>query len=630
MRNFKAIIGLVLLAGGVFSSSAADWNVRQEGESARHLRQADGVASDEFLIFGYCQGYATGLGQAGTLRAMIEIPAATCAEWGEATLEGVRIGFGEAKKSTVTIFIREDDMNSAPVYTQKVDLAVSNGWNQVMLDTPYKLKGQKFYLGYEFANCGSGEYPIGVDDVPTNNTLGDFIAVGNNWEHIGTMFGSICIQALINGDYLPKNCVSGLELYTPANVKPGEQFFAQAEVVNQGVKAVNSLDITCTVNGVKAEDIAWTIEPSIIPQGEHAIVTVSGIVCETVAAQNIVKVEIAGVNGVDNESADKVTPVAYVACYEEGYPKKMVVEEWTGTWCGWCVRGISAMRIMRETHPDDFIGLAIHYGDAMQISNYTQFINQWAISYPGCAINRTYKLDPSPDSLEEAYQLLKDDTSFATVKSLTADYDPSDADLIKVSADVELAAPLTEGDLSLVFVITEDEVGPYYQYNYYSGGAYGPMDGWENRASRVPLMFNEVVRSSSNVFGIPESLPANMEAGTVYNYTGTLQKGVMQHFSLSYLTAMILNGKTGEVVNGAQISLAQAGLDGVDAVEITIVAGNGSVEIGGNIASWEVYNMAGMKVAAGQQEGTVAPGKGIFMVKVTDVLGKTTAKKVVL
>ena len=48
------------------------------------------------------------------------------------------------------------------------------------------------------------------------------------------------------------------------------------------------------------------------------------------------------------------------------YVQKVVGEELTGTWCGWCPRGAVALENMRNKYPDTFIGIAVHGGDVMQ------------------------------------------------------------------------------------------------------------------------------------------------------------------------------------------------------------------------------------------------------------------------
>ena len=68
-----------------------------------------------------------------------------------------------------------------------------------------------------------------------------------------------------------------------------------------------------------------------------------------------------------------------------------LIEEYTGTWCGWCIRGFVGMELMRETFGDDFIGIAYHNGDAMQITtNYPNNVT----GFPSAFLERNYSIDP--------------------------------------------------------------------------------------------------------------------------------------------------------------------------------------------------------------------------------------------
>ncbi|RKX18640.1 MAG: hypothetical protein DRP35_08945, partial [Candidatus Zixiibacteriota bacterium] len=52
-------------------------------------------------------------------------------------------------------------------------------------------------------------------------------------------------------------------------------------------------------------------------------------------------------------------------------PKKFVVgEETGGTWCGWCPRGLVALKDMAHYYPDSWIGISIHNGDPMVCTTY--------------------------------------------------------------------------------------------------------------------------------------------------------------------------------------------------------------------------------------------------------------------
>lgn len=44
----------------------------------------------------------------------------------------------------------------------------------------------------------------------------------------------------------------------------------------------------------------------------------------------------------------------------ESYPRRMVMEEATATWCGWCPQGIVAIDGLKRDFPDNFLAIAIH------------------------------------------------------------------------------------------------------------------------------------------------------------------------------------------------------------------------------------------------------------------------------
>ena len=50
-----------------------------------------------------------------------------------------------------------------------------------------------------------------------------------------------------------------------------------------------------------------------------------------------------------------------------------LIEEYTGTWCGWCPRGFTGMEMLRETFGEDFIGVAIHNQDPMAVLTTSQY-----------------------------------------------------------------------------------------------------------------------------------------------------------------------------------------------------------------------------------------------------------------
>ena len=70
-----------------------------------------------------------------------------------------------------------------------------------------------------------------------------------------------------------------------------------------------------------------------------------------------------------------------------------LIEEYTGTWCGWCVRGLVGMELLRQRFGDEFIGVAYHNDDPMEIM-YTNDFPSSFWGYPTAFIERSREVDP--------------------------------------------------------------------------------------------------------------------------------------------------------------------------------------------------------------------------------------------
>lgn len=234
-----------------------------------------------------------------------------------------------------------------------------------------------------------------------------------------------------------------------------------------------------------------------------------------------------------------------------------VAEEATGTWCGWCVRGIVFMDYMRESYPEQFIGIAVHNGDPMKLTAYDSWVGAFPgfQGYPSVIVNRNYIKDPS---------------------ELEADFinNISNAPAVKVSVDPvyntvtkELTATLTgeflqnlSGDYRFVAVLREDSVhgtsSTYAQTNYYSIADYGyagPMQGFENQPGHIPAsqMYYDFVGRAllSSVDGTAGSLPGTLNSGSSYSYNFTYTVPASYNVNRLKVVGMVVDYSTGEVLN---------------------------------------------------------------------------------
>lgn len=571
MKNLLLLAAAVLGLSLPFNAIAENAPLRLVKSKAAVHRKADTRADNEHIIFGYCQDMGTtiGVSQANVkLGAAICVPAATAASWGESQLTKVNLGIGTNGNKTVNIFITKT-LGATPEYTQEVNIQTES-WNEISLNTPYNITGEEFYIGYEITTRTGNDYPIAIDGIATAEKNGGYIAVNGSWANYASQYGSVCIQGIIEGDNLPKNDIAiydGMDVshYVGVNTP----FKARAMVANNGANAINSIKTKVSIDGVEIENATASLEPAILNPGEIGFLTIEGISCSQTGSDLKLEITIERVNGVEDPNMSNNTVSETIDCVTKTYPRKFVVEEWTGNWCGWCVYGIVAMKYMNQNYGDDrFIGIAIHGGnntEPMRITSYNALINKYASGYPGCIINRTIQATPMYEELDWYYQATENEQTFANVEISDVDYSTLDEQYITVTAGTDFSINKSNAKYRLAFVITEDNVGPYVQTNYFSGGANGEMDGWEKLGKSVSTIYNEVARIIETCLGIANSLPAEITADSRYSYTASVSTKEVADINNCHIIALLLDAETGEIVNAAKIGVQEeAAVERVD------------------------------------------------------------------
>jgi len=84
------------------------------------------------------------------------------------------------------------------------------------------------------------------------------------------------------------------------------------------------------------------------------------------------------------------------------YKKRVMVEDYTGTWCGWCPRVSYALELL-EKETDDAVIVAAHQGDPMQFSQISALMSAFSVSgFPTAIINREQKwTSPQPNNVAQ-------------------------------------------------------------------------------------------------------------------------------------------------------------------------------------------------------------------------------------
>ena len=239
------------------------------------------------------------------------------------------------------------------------------------------------------------------------------------------------------------------------------------------------------------------------------------------------------------------------------YPRTQVIEEGTGTWCGFCPRGIVTIeRLQNESKTQKnavpFIVIAVHQGqgdyfiEPMEVSDY-RFLR--FSGFPEGIINRKKKVDMNLQNTRDALRQQPQKTPF-NIKTKITKTDTFDYD---ITLTTTLGFDNHNTTLRMQYVLVEDHVGPYLQRNYFSGDSNHP---WGNKSGSVSTFYNDVARAIYPVGSDAERvgvLPTEMRRGVPVSQTFHIfLPSRVQNASRLRIVGLLLDTQTGEILNADQ------------------------------------------------------------------------------
>lgn len=328
------------------------------------------------------------------------------------------------------------------------------------------------------------------------------------------------------------------------------------KVQNLGANTLSSFDIkwtdgtttkTYTINNSLASGATYEFEHP--DQVTVAAGTTSTIQVSVVAANDA--------NTANNTISGNIEGFVFV-------PHKVVVgEEATGTWCGWCPRGMVGMEYMEETYEDDWIGIAVHNNDPMENSTYDAWMGGQISGYPSGLVNRKGAIDPASASLEAAYNVDINDFGVADIEVLPLiDGD----DEVEVRIRFNFATDWSD-DVRVAVIIAEDGLkgttSDWRQSNYYSYQSQNlPLVGagfnWQTEPSYVSgVTYNDVGRELlTDVAGDDDIIEAPFTESQVINVS--LDKFTWNSDydkDNSTIIVMLIDDASDEVINAGESHL---------------------------------------------------------------------------
>lgn len=323
------------------------------------------------MEYGYCGTLERqiGWGEAGTIRAVIEIPQEVSAKYQGAQITQVLAGIGNDAGADAKVIIMRTLDDSELLYSQNTKFT-KNDWNTVEMETPFTLDGNGFYIGYELTVSSKDTYPVGVD-AEEPSPMGDLCAMYNTqlnewiWEHLADYnFGNNCIKIVLTGDNLPKYNLALQNITIKEYVRTGAPFAISGTVKNIAALTAETFEVSYKIGDMPA---VANIINTPVASGATANFTIEDIVIEQDGVFDIT-VEITSVGGNADEDNSDNSFTKKVNCMSNLVPRKILIEEFSTTQCGNCPRMHTVLKDIREGRED--IALVVHHAGYGQ-DNYT-------------------------------------------------------------------------------------------------------------------------------------------------------------------------------------------------------------------------------------------------------------------
>ena len=329
-----------------------------------------------------------------------------------------------------------------------------------------------------------------------------------------------------------------------------------------------------------------------------------------------VTVTVTKVNGKENLNKYKESLVGYVVVPKKAMDRTSLVEEITGTWCGFCPRGIVGLNNLKRDLGGKVITVAAHFpsvigaadaaSDPMYCAEYDSLAIMLDEAYPNSLVDRVIDMDPyaglhqnidqsvptykygATEVVNLVSKLIPSEASF----SLKADWEDKTTQN-KIVVDVATSFGLTRmaANYAIGFVLLEDGMTgtteEWKQSNYYAqefidwykqtyGKTYGSiyysdtdMQEFRNGPALMDLTYDHVAVGAWNpTWGYDGSVDGLIIEDEVYPFKKTLDisaNKLIQDKSKLSVVAILINRNTHAVVNAAECLIG--GTSGIECIK---------------------------------------------------------------
>lgn len=420
-----------------------------------------------------------------------------------------------------------------------------------------------------------------------------------------TLIAVFCCAVNVKADGYMLIPSTGQKVYVPITAKSAK---GKLLITNYGRTAIRNFDYTLSFNGKELMSKNYVL-PEPLNRMEGTTIEID-VPPHTQVSETDLLFTITKINGelnsatINNATLPRVTVTKVPR-------RKVVVEEYTGMWCGYCPRGIALMENLAHKYGDDFIGIAIHTGGRADPLTCTDYA--WkALDYrsrPSLDMNRNLLLG-----------YFKAQTEFEEEHSKGADMDvevsavwDKEKNNITVTPRVTFCVNRDEAPYGFAYVLTEDGMSNpnWVQYNNFSGstadrGVTKEFDYFIDAPRGIRNLENNFVAIAAEGVKAPLTgyintpIKADEPQSHTYIFKNISNKKIIQDKSKLKVCVLLINKTTGRIENAAKCTISEPNTTAISSLS----------QGEGQVVETARYTLDGRRITT--------PQKGVNIVKYSD------------
>lgn len=249
--------------------------------------------------------------------------------------------------------------------------------------------------------------------------------------------------------------------------------------------------------------------------------------------------------------------------------RNVLMEEFTGLWCGWCPRGARAMELLSEKYGDKFIPVAVHgyETEAYYSPEYAYVLQNFAGSgFPSATLNRLSTSDPYYGTGSADFGVVKDIEDVIWRRPTEADVQISDLEwdeerqVLTVESTTTFHINSDYCPYGLAYALTEDGLKNiqtnYYPIMYGSSPEDLPEDlrDLASYPSSWVTDINHVARAIRDADGMEGSLGETVQANVPVTHVYEFHRpDNVVNMANTHIIVMVVDRESKEIINAVQL-----------------------------------------------------------------------------